>query len=73
MLGTGKGGLSVLFTSVSKEKNNSYTLEFRISRVNNFLIKKRREINKIIKKRERLKANKSKVNNVREIVDLLFK
>ena len=73
MLGTGKGGLSVLFTSISKEEDNSYTLGSRILRVDNFLRKKKREINKIIKKKERLKANKSKVNNVREIVDLLFK
>jgi len=73
VLGTGKGGLSVLFTSISKEEDNSYTLGSRILRVDNFLRKKKREINKIIKKKERLKANKSKVNNVREIVDLLFK
>jgi len=73
VLEIGKGGLSVLFTSVSREEDNSYTLGSRIPRVDNFLIKKRREINKIIKKRERLKANKSKENNVREIADLLFK
>jgi hypothetical protein len=73
VLGKRKGGLSLLFTSVSREEDNSYTLGFRISRVNNFLIKKKREINKIIKKKERLKDNKSKNNNVREITDLLFK
>jgi hypothetical protein len=63
----------VLFTSVSKEEDNSYTLRSRIPKVDNFLAKKRREINKTIKKKERLKANKSKENNIREIANLLFK
>jgi hypothetical protein len=73
VLGKRKGGLSLLFTSVSREEDNSYTLGFRIPRVDNFLARKKKEINKTIKKRERLKDNKSKDNNVREIADLLFK
>jgi hypothetical protein len=71
--GKGKGGPSLLFTSVSREEDNSHTPGFRIPRVDDFLARKKREINETTKKRERLKDNKSEDDDVREMADLLFK
>jgi hypothetical protein len=71
--GKGKGGPSLLFTSVSGEEDNSHTPGFRIPRVDDFLARKKREIDETTKKRERLEDDESEDDDVREMADLLFK